>query len=427
MRGALAAAVYGVMGLYATPLLAQVSCEPGLQAMRDGGPQVLTLKEAAAFLRLGESGLVDAAARGEVPGRRILGSWRFSRAALVAWLAGADRPAECFEGGAVATAPDPPVLKPGAPLPDADVSSRDMARITATGRAGGPGPELAQAPEPALPTAEAPPDEEPGRFGEEPEVETAREVALREEAVLGRRGLLQLEADLGFARQEIPVQAGTELEQETLSGALTARYALSERFQLQVGGALLRRSGDVNQGFVELEDQPNETFFGDVVLGARYQLLREEPGLPAVFLTGDAAIPTDGSDAFGFGGSLALTKRFDPTTVFGSLGYLKTSNAENRGLFPDDQITSTLGFIFVMNDRLAFRTALDGVFFPASEARGVDLRTDERFDLSFSMPAVLSESLSLEPSVSFGLDEGPGNRFGLGLSLISSFSVPGLF
>jgi hypothetical protein len=43
------------------------------------------------------------------------------------------------------------------------------------------------------------------------------------------------------------------------------------------------------------------------------------------------------------------------------------------------------------------------------------------------MPAVLSGSLSLEPSVSFGPDEGPGNCFGLGLRLISSFSVPGLF
>jgi hypothetical protein len=43
------------------------------------------------------------------------------------------------------------------------------------------------------------------------------------------------------------------------------------------------------------------------------------------------------------------------------------------------------------------------------------------------MPAVLSDILSVEPSVSFGLDETRGSRFRLGLSLISNLSVPQLF
>ena len=48
--------------------------------------EVMTLPEAAAFLRLGEAQLERSAAKSEVPARRIAGQWRFSRAALLAWL-----------------------------------------------------------------------------------------------------------------------------------------------------------------------------------------------------------------------------------------------------------------------------------------------------------------------------------------------------
>ena len=51
--------------------------------------EVMTLPEAAAFLRLGEKQLERSAAKSEVPARCIAGQWRFSRAALLAWLASA--------------------------------------------------------------------------------------------------------------------------------------------------------------------------------------------------------------------------------------------------------------------------------------------------------------------------------------------------
>ena len=46
----------------------------------------MTLPEAAVFLRLGEKQLERSASKSEVPARRIAGQWRFSRAALLAWL-----------------------------------------------------------------------------------------------------------------------------------------------------------------------------------------------------------------------------------------------------------------------------------------------------------------------------------------------------
>jgi excisionase family DNA binding protein len=47
---------------------------------------ILTLTEAAVFLRVSDKALADIAIAGEVPARRIGGEWRFLRRALVDWL-----------------------------------------------------------------------------------------------------------------------------------------------------------------------------------------------------------------------------------------------------------------------------------------------------------------------------------------------------
>ncbi len=47
---------------------------------------VLTVNQAAAFLRLGRNGVYDACSRNAIPHRRIGRQIRFSRAALVQWL-----------------------------------------------------------------------------------------------------------------------------------------------------------------------------------------------------------------------------------------------------------------------------------------------------------------------------------------------------
>ncbi|MGI8713118.1 MAG: helix-turn-helix domain-containing protein [Solirubrobacteraceae bacterium] len=58
----------------------------GRIALREELPDVMTLPEAAAMLRLEETLLRDAAERGELPGRLIGGEWRFSHDALMKWL-----------------------------------------------------------------------------------------------------------------------------------------------------------------------------------------------------------------------------------------------------------------------------------------------------------------------------------------------------
>jgi excisionase family DNA binding protein len=51
-------------------------------------PEVLTLEGAAELLQLAPEAVAELAAAGELPGRRIGEDWRFSRAAVLAWLAG---------------------------------------------------------------------------------------------------------------------------------------------------------------------------------------------------------------------------------------------------------------------------------------------------------------------------------------------------
>jgi excisionase family DNA binding protein len=52
-------------------------------------PDVLTPAQAAELLQVSEDEVVELAEQGKLPGRRIGERWRFSRPALIAWLAGA--------------------------------------------------------------------------------------------------------------------------------------------------------------------------------------------------------------------------------------------------------------------------------------------------------------------------------------------------
>ena len=52
-------------------------------------PDVLTPQQAAELLQVSEAEVVELAEAGKLPGRQIGERWRFSRPALIAWLAGA--------------------------------------------------------------------------------------------------------------------------------------------------------------------------------------------------------------------------------------------------------------------------------------------------------------------------------------------------
>lgn len=53
--------------------------------------EVLTPKEAAEYLSVHVRTLYRLVKKGEIPGRKVGGSWRFKKDALDAWLSGKDR------------------------------------------------------------------------------------------------------------------------------------------------------------------------------------------------------------------------------------------------------------------------------------------------------------------------------------------------
>ena len=58
----------------------------GRLELRPADVEVLTLEQAAALLQTPDDAVRELAAGGELPGREVGGEWRFSRAAILAWL-----------------------------------------------------------------------------------------------------------------------------------------------------------------------------------------------------------------------------------------------------------------------------------------------------------------------------------------------------
>jgi excisionase family DNA binding protein len=71
------------------PAVAGHEMRVGRHAFRPAAaPEVLTVEQAADLLQTDPATVADLAEKGEVPARRVGEEWRFSRAALLAWLGG---------------------------------------------------------------------------------------------------------------------------------------------------------------------------------------------------------------------------------------------------------------------------------------------------------------------------------------------------
>jgi excisionase family DNA binding protein len=55
-------------------------------------PEVMNAEQAGQFLQIEEAVIIEMAERGKLPGRKLGAAWRFSRAALVTWLAQPEQP-----------------------------------------------------------------------------------------------------------------------------------------------------------------------------------------------------------------------------------------------------------------------------------------------------------------------------------------------
>ncbi len=357
-------------------------------------PEVLTLDEAARFMRLEVGELEALARRDAVPARRIGNRWRFNRNALLAWING--------DWTLITTAIPPSAL----------------------GRIIGAGTTPVEGEAPA-PSADATPEEP---IGEAPEERTADEVFLRGQKVLLAPGEVAIDLGLFYAESDNQQLALVNnliglvtLEQDTFTAFLLGRIGVFDETELFAGTSYSSTDSSVVFGGEKLSGS-SVSGFGDVRLGVRRTVLHEGVGRPDVILTLDGRIPVEDS-SYALGGGVALVKSFDPVVLFGSANYHHTFSrdfADVTRLRPEDQIDVTLGYAYALNDTLTLSTSVSGLFTFETEFDEATLRAQEQFSMQFGLTSWLGKGLYIEPSVSFGLN-GPGNSFAFGVTVPYTF------
>lgn len=427
------------------------------------GPEVLTSSEAASLLRVSPEDIERLAAQHDLPGRLVGTQWRFSRAALFAWLAG--------DGHAASSAPMAQVSVEMSAVP-ADLPGLELAQLSRQrnplpesllsgirGRGDSPSPTADQAPtsaDPApmtagqVPTASAAPE----TIGEKPEAATAQEVSLRNERVLLKRNQLTAElglfytksdqedfrlvpSDGGILLPDPPVPTPAQVEQDSFASTYTLRYGLINDLQLFTSIPLFYQTNTTDiGGNGEISGQrSNRTTleWGNVSVGLRYALIKEDRGYPDVIPTIVGQIPT-GRNAASVGGGVAFVKSLDPAVLFANFNYrhafLDGGAVDLARMLPEakDSFDATFGYAFALNDTLTLNGSVSGFFTRRtkfeSTIAGQDVRgflsSQERLSLQLGLTSLLTENLYIEPSVSFGLT-GTGSNAAVGVSIPYTF------
>lgn len=380
------------------------------EASNAGLPEVLDLAEASELLRVTADELAKLAAQRQVPGRRIAGQWRFSRAALLIWLGGVDpeaidaETAEALAHRGVST-PD----RVGEPMAEAELAALY-----------GRGPDGAA--------------EEGEAIGEAPVHRSASDIFLRRQRVLLGKGQFIIEPSVFYStgeRSEIsfidfrPVEPGgdifeggvfipglTELEEDAVVASLGVRYGLFDETELFARGRFQWQE-------VKSEDPVRDSsdILGGIHLGVRRTVVEERSGVPDVVLSVEGYIPFDDS-SYAVGGAAWLIKSFDPVVLLAGFEYRHTfsRNFSNVNLLePEDIWGLTLGYSFAINDELSLNSAVTARFIESTDFSDRTLLSDEVYSLRLGLTQTWRPGYYLEPSVTFGL-KGPASFVSFGLS-----------
>jgi len=348
---------------------------------------VMTLDEAAAFLRVPATELERMATRGDAPGRLVVGEWRFNRDALLAWING-----------------DWKLI-------------RTLARSGAQTKA-----------ETAESQGAAASEDEPVAIGEAPEKHTAEEVFLRSQKVLLAPG--EVTADLGifFSRSDslflVAVDGNVALatfERRAFTSTLQARVGIFDETEAFVGANYFRETSDTFVGAQRVSHSAGGRL-GDVRLGVRRTLLKEGPGRPNLIATLYAVIPTDRA-SYAIGGGFTLVKSLDPVVLYADASYLRRFNqdfTEVTRLVPTNQLTLNVGYALALNDSLSISASVSGAFSGRTRFAIGNLRRQDAYSLSFGLTSWLTKGLYLEPTVGIGLN-GPAKNFTFGVTVPYTF------
>lgn len=277
------------------------------------------------------------------------------------------------------------------------------------------------------------------REKEATEAKRQLDVFLRGQKLLFKKGELQVELDLVYAKNNsgnqffnttlttLPIQAGRSVGMNAI-----ARYGLLDNVEFDLTVPFSYEEQDsVPNVLINRRSHHERTGLGNITVGLRHAAWREDGTLPDVILSLTSTIPTNddrlfGSRFWGIGTFMTLVKTIDPVVLFGSLGYATTI-----GLSGSDQIPYSLGMGFSLNDRVSFSMSMSGAA-GISRTKNATLKAgnndnvivDKPFTFSspdintmqFSSTIQVKKNLSVEPFVSFGLTkESPDFAIGIRL------------
>lgn len=399
--------------------------------------EVLTLGEAADFLRVKPEQVEQLARQHRLPGRRIGNNeWRFSRTALLAWLSGEDstsvspvssmppsRPQAA--AGSKSSPVDSREDAIGGTLPiNAPLGEKELPLIV--GRGAGASSKTVASPKSAS-------GKTPDTLGEKPDLTTAEEVFLRDQGVLLKAGQLTIEGDLFYSRSELQdfiFNIGPDdvldlglatLKQDTLLPNLSLRYGLRDNLQLSTSVPWLYQKSTITSP--SQRTSTSRTEWGDVTIAVLGGIVKEGLGYPNVILSLEGRIPT-GESSYSVGGGLALTKSLDPAVLIANLNYLHTFSEEFEDisrLQAENTIAATFGYAYALNDTLTLSTAVSGVFTTRTRFGNITFPSSERYSIQFGLTSLLTNKLFIEPVVSFALS-GAGSDVSFGVNLPYTFN-----
>lgn len=356
--------------------------------------EIMTLEEAACFLRVNPQTVEQLAKQQGVPARRIGVEWRFSRTALLHWLAGVRPP----PAGTITDLSMAQTGAPAEPLPGT-VLSQVTGRDTVTS------------------ASDESAENKPHSVGEKPDQKTAEEVFLRDQGVLLKARQVTLELDIFYSKSEQDRLFVGHTEQNTFTSNYSARYGLWNDLQFSASVPLHHQ--------INIDEESTETSdrWGDVSFALRQAVLAEGVGYPNVILSLEGQAPTNQHRAYGAGGGIALTKSIDPAVLFGNFSYLHAFSTESENLNElqaKHTFSGSLGIAYALNDTLMLSTAISGLFSPRTTFASATLPSMERYTLQFGLTSLLTERLYIEPTVSFGLN-GTSSDVAFGISIPYTF------
>ncbi len=372
--------------------------------------EVMTLNEAAKFLKFNPTELEKLAQDKAIPARHIGTQWRFSHALLLEWLKGDDSQNAKQQA-------------------KSDLNSENLAnqdkKITSAQN------EKSTQKISEL-TSNKPSDKKTSEnkstqpIGENSNQKTSEDVFLRDQGVLLKRNQVTVETDLYYSKFEQGGLFGLN-STDTFTSNYSVRYGLWDDLQFSASIPLYHRMNSV--ATLQSPEKTTDTLWGDAAFTLRQVILKENVGYPTVIFSLEGHIPTSHNN-YAIGGGVSLTKSIDPAVLFANFRYLHSFSEKNTNATSeinsdttlysqiDNIFDGTVGIAYALNDTLTLSTAISGrvTHFANSSTPSV-----EKYDLQLGLTSLITDNLFIEPTVSFGLNDASSKNVSFGINIPYTF------